>query len=198
MIMYYLLKDGGRLRQTVVSTLGAGPGGDLDVFVGDSIGVLRAYGRARTIMSAAVAAVVGIAALLLGLPLVLAIVVVNFVDGYIPYIGAFIGGGFAVIVALGDEGVPAALVMLVVLLAANLLLENFVEPKVMGHELAIHPLVVLVVTAVGGIVGGIVGLVLAVPFTVIATDGFNQLRSRGYVERAAESARRTLRTEPDQ
>ena len=59
MIMYYLLKDGGRLRQTVVSTLGAGSGGNVDVFVGDSIGVLRAYGRARTIMSAAVAAVVG-------------------------------------------------------------------------------------------------------------------------------------------
>ena len=38
----------------------------------------------------------------------------------------------------------------------------------------------------------------AATFTVIATDGFNQLRSRGYVERAAESAGRTLRTEPDQ
>ena len=78
------------------------------------------------------------------------------------------------------------------------LLENFVEPKVMGHELEIHPLVVLVVTAIGGIVGGIVGLVLAVPITVIALSGFNQLRSRGYVERAAESAGRTLRTESDQ
>ena len=53
--------------------------------------------------------------------------------------------------------------MLVVVLAANLLLENFVEPKVMGRTLDIHPLVVLVVTALGGLLGGIVGLILAVP-----------------------------------
>ena len=42
--------------------------------------------------------------LLLGLPLVFTIMVVNFTGGYIPYIGAFLGGGLAVIVALGDGG----------------------------------------------------------------------------------------------
>ena len=60
--------------------------------------------------------------------------------------------------------------MLVVVLAANLALENFVEPKVMGRTLDIHPLVVLVVTALGGLLGGIVGLILAVPAWVIASD----------------------------
>ena len=75
------------------------------------------------------------------------IVVANFIGGYIPYIGAFLGGGLAVIIALGDGGLPVAAIMLVVVLAANLLLENFVEPKVMGRTLDIHPLVVLVVTA---------------------------------------------------
>ena len=55
-------------------------------------------------MSAIVSAVIGVAALLLGLPLVFTIVVVNFIGGYIPYIGAFLGGGLAVIIALGDGG----------------------------------------------------------------------------------------------
>ena len=55
-------------------------------------------------MSAIVAVVIGLVALLLGLPLVFTIIVVNFVGGYIPYIGAFLGGGLAVIVALGDGG----------------------------------------------------------------------------------------------
>ncbi|HEV2895590.1 MAG TPA: AI-2E family transporter, partial [Actinomycetota bacterium] len=107
--------------------------------------------------SAIVSVVIGLAALLLGLPLVFTIMVVNFVGGYIPYIGAFLGGGLAVIIALGDGGLGTAAVMLVVVLAANLLLENFVEPKVMGRTLDIHPLAVLVVTALGGLLGGIVG-----------------------------------------
>ncbi len=117
------------------------------------------------------------------------IVVVNFIGGYIPYIGAFLGGGLAVIVAWGDGGVGVAAIMLVIVLASNLLLENFVEPKVMGRSLDIHPLVVLVVTALGGIVG----LILAVPATVIASNGIARLRSRGSLARVAERAEPTVR-----
>ena len=144
-------------------------------------------------MSAIVSVVIGLAALLLGLPLVFTIMVVNFIGGYIPYIGAFLGGGLAVIIALGNGGLGTAGVMLVVVLAANLLLENFVEPKVMGRTLDIHPLVVLVVTALGGLLGGIVGLILAVPATVIAANAITRLRARGSLERVAERAQPTVR-----
>ena len=82
--------------------------------------------------------------------------------------------------------------MLVVVLAANLALENFVEPKVMGRTLDIHPLVVLVVTALGGLLGGIVGLILAVPATVIASNAIARLRSRGSLARVAERAEPTV------
>ena len=111
----------------------------------------------------------------------------------IPYIGAFLGGGLAVIIGLGNGGLGTAGVMLVVVLAANLLLENFVEPKVMGRTLDIHPLVVLVVTALGGLLGGIVGLILAVPATVIAANAITRLRARGSLERVAERAQPTVR-----
>lgn len=83
--------------------------------------------------------------------------------------------------------------MLVVVLAANLLLENFVEPKVMGSTLHIHPVVVLVVTALGGLVGGIVGLILAVPATVIAANALGRLRARDVIARAAVRAEPVVR-----
>ena len=139
-------------------------------------------------MSAIVAVAVGTAALIMGLPLVLSIVVVNFVGGYIPYVGAFLGGGLAVIVAIGEGGLAQGAIMLVVVLVANLALENFVEPKVMGRTLDIHPLVVLVVTALGGLLGGIVGLILAVPAWVIAGNAFSRLRSGGLIDAAVEKA----------
>ena len=78
--------------------------------------------------------------------------------------------------------------MLVIVLAANLILENFVEPKVMGKTLDIHPLTVLVVTALGGLLGGIVGLILAVPFTVIAGNAVGRLRRRGVISQVADKA----------
>ena len=188
LIMYYLLKDGTRLRRSVVAQVDRTYRDEVDGFIGDACRILRDYGQGRTIMSAIVSAVVGVAALLLGLPLVFTIVVVNFIGGYIPYIGAFLGGGLAVIIALGDGGLAEAAIMLGVVLAANLVLENFVEPKVMGRTLDIHPLVVLVVTALGGLLGGIVGLILAVPAWVIAGNAIARLRSRGVIDRVAERA----------
>jgi len=188
LIMYYLLKDGGKFRKAVVAKVKESDRGDVDGFIGDTCRTLRSYGKGRSIMSATVSVVIGIAALLMGLPIVFTIMVVNFVGGYIPYIGAFLGGGLAVIVALGDGGIAEAALMLLIVLAANLLLENFVEPKVMGSSLDIHPLVVLVVTALGGLVGGIVGLILAVPAYVIVRDGLGRLRSRGDLDKVAEAA----------
>ncbi len=198
LIMYYLLKDGTKLRRNVVAKIDSSIRDEVDDFIGDACGILRDYGRGRTAMSAIVAIVVGLAALLLGLPLVFTIFVVNFIGGYIPYIGAFIGGGLAVIVAWGEGGIGVAALMLVIVLASNLLLENFVEPKVMGRTLDIHPLVVLVVTALGGFLAGIVGLILAVPFTVIAGNAIGRLRSRGFFRVVADRAEPTVKSMLDQ
>jgi predicted PurR-regulated permease PerM len=194
LIMYYLLKDGTALRRNVVAKIDPSIRNEVDDFIGDACQILRDYGRGRTAMSVIVAVVVALASLLLGLPLVFTIFVVNFIGGYIPYIGAFLGGGLAVIVAWGDGGLGVAAVMLVIVLAANLLLENFVEPKVMGRTLDIHPLVVLIVTALGGFLAGIVGLILAVPFTVIAGNAIGRLRSRGFFGVVADRAEPTVKS----
>src|SRR5512133_3564895 len=84
LIMHYLLKDGTRLRRAVVAQVDPRLRAEVDGFIGDAIGILRDYGRGRTVMSAIVSVVIGLAALLLGLPLVFTIMVVNFIGGYIP------------------------------------------------------------------------------------------------------------------
>ena len=190
--MYYLLKDGTQFRTLHRRAARLSAPDEVDDFLGDAGKILRDYGRGRTVMSAVVAVVIGVASLLMGLPLVFTIMVANFIGGYIPYIGAFLGGGLAVIVARGEGGLPLAAVMLLVVLASNLLLENFVEPKVMGRSLDIHPLVVLVVTALGGLLGGIVGLILAVPFYVIARDAIGRLRAGGFFANVADRAQPTV------
>ncbi len=182
LVMYYLLKDGTGMRKTLVSQVRPVSRRGFDDFIGAACRIFRDYYRGRTIMSAIVAAVLGVAALLLGLPLILTIVIVNFIGGYIPYIGAFLGGGLAVIVALSEGGITAAILMLVVVLASNLILENFIGPGVMGSTLNVHPLTVLVVTALGGVLGGIVGLMLAVPIYVVAANAVQRLRSGSLAE----------------
>ena len=189
LVLYYLVKDGRLLRTRFVLAVKPTHRAGLNKFIGDACATLRSYGRGRTVMSGIVAAVIGLAAILLGLPLIPSILLLTFVGGYIPYIGAFLAGAYVALIALGESGVAAALIMIVVSLAANLILENFVEPKVMSRSVDLHPIVVLVVIALGGMLGGIVGLLVAVPAAAVARSAFLQLRSSGYVDELAAQAR---------
>ena len=67
------------------------------------------------------------------------------------------------------------------------------KPGTGGRPLDIHPLIVLVVTALGGVIGGIVGLILAVPFFAIARNAIAHLRSRDVAELVADRAKPAVR-----
>ena len=55
--------------------------------------------------------------------------------------------------------------MLVIVLLANGLLQNILQPIAFGATLGLNPLVVLIVTVGAGALFGMVGLVLAAPLT---------------------------------
>ena len=98
-------------------------------------------------------------------PLAATIAVVTFVTAYIPFIGAFVAGAFAVMLALGTQGTSTAVAMLVVVLLANGGLQNIVQPIAFGATLRLNPLLVLVVTISAGALFGMIGMVLAAPLT---------------------------------
>ena len=121
-----------------------------------------------TLVAAFNGVVVALGALILGVPLAGTIGVVSFVTAYIPYVGAFVAGAFAVLIALGADGTTTAPLMLLIVLLANGLLQNLIQPFLMGSALELNPLVVLIVTIGGGCIFGMLGLVLAAPLTSAA------------------------------
>jgi predicted PurR-regulated permease PerM len=160
--LFFLLKDGPSMRRWVDRRLGVPPPvGRL--ITGGVVRSLRGYFLGVTIVAAFNGIVVGLAALVLGVPLAGTIGVVTFVTAYVPFVGAFVAGAFAVIIALGAQGTTVALVMLLVVILANGLLQNVVQPFAMGSALDLHPLVVLVLTIGAGCIFGMLGLVLAAP-----------------------------------
>ena len=120
------------------------------------------------------------------MPLAGTIAVVTFVAAYVPFVGAWVAGAFAVLIALGTEGTEAALVLGVVALLANSVLQQMIQPFVMGATLGLNPLVVLVVTIGAGALFGMIGLTLAAPLTSAAVHIANELRERRVVAGEAE------------
>jgi predicted PurR-regulated permease PerM len=173
--VFFLLKDGPTLRRWIDGHIGL-PHDVARTVTGGVLRSLRGYFLGVTIVAVFNGVVVGIGALILGVPLAGTIAVVTAITAYIPYIGAFVSGAFAVLIALGAEGTTTALIMLVIVLLANGLLQNIFQPFAMGSALHLHPLAVLIVTISAGCIFGMIGLVLAAPLTSAAVHITQELR----------------------
>ncbi|MGZ4256809.1 MAG: AI-2E family transporter, partial [Gaiellaceae bacterium] len=165
--LFFLLKDGPWMRSWVDRHLGV-PQPVARTITGGVITSLRGYFRGVTVVAAFNGVIVGLGALILGVPLAGTIAVVSFVTAYVPFIGAFVAGAFAVVIALGANGTGTAIAMLVIVLLANGLLQNIFQPIAFGAALKLNPLVVLIVTIGAGCLFGMIGMVLAAPLTSAA------------------------------
>lgn len=173
----FVLKDGPVMRSFINRHLGV-PEPIGDVVTGNVAKSLRSYFLGVTIIAAFNGILIGLAALVIGVPLAGTIAVVTFVAAYVPFVGAWVAGAFAVLIALGTTGTDAALVMAVVSLLANSVLQQMIQPFVMGATLSLNPLVVLVVTIGAGSLFGMVGLTLAAPLTSAAVHIANELHAK--------------------
>jgi putative heme transporter len=160
--LFFLLKDAPTIGSFVQRHLGV-PVPLARTILTRVSGSLRGYFVGVTVVAAWSGAIVGVGALLLGVPLPGTIAVVTFLGGYVPYIGAWTAGAFAVLIALGAEGPETAMALAVIVLLANGVLQQMVQPIAYGAALGLHPLAVLIVTIAGGCLFGTIGLVLAAP-----------------------------------
>ncbi len=163
----FLLKDGPTVRRFIDRNMGV-PLAVSTTITGNVMQSLRRYFFGVSIVAAFNGVVVGIGAYLLDIPLWGTIAVVTFVTAYVPFIGAFVSGAFAVLLALSAGGTDAALIMLVIVLLANGLLQNIVQPIAFGATLDLNPLVVLIATIGFGSLFGMIGLILGAPLTSAA------------------------------
>jgi predicted PurR-regulated permease PerM len=165
--LFFLLKDGPTIRAWTERHMGV-PASVARTVTGRTIRALQGYFAGVTAVAAFNAVIIGLGALVLGLPQVISIALVNFFAAYVPYLGAWTAGAFTVLVALGSEGTGAAVAMTVIVLLANGALQQLIQPIAFGTALGIHPLAVLIVTIAGGALFGTIGLVLAAPLTSAA------------------------------
>jgi predicted PurR-regulated permease PerM len=147
--------------------------------IADGARFFRGYLWGSTIVGLFNAAVLGVGALIIGVPLAGTIAIVAWLLNYIPYFGAIISGAFTVLIAYGAGGASMAIPMLILVIIANGFLQTLISQFALGSALNLHPLVVLFATTAGGILFGAVGGVFAAPFVKIALDAYEQCKAIG-------------------
>jgi len=186
-LLFYVLTDFPSIARWIGGHMGGLP---VDVGTGivdDAVSAMRGYFRATTITGVVVSVVIGASMMILGIPLAGAVAIVTFLTCYIPFFGAIISGAFAFFVALGSGGMAQAITILVVVLVAQNLLQTVINARVMGDSLNLSPLVVLVVTMLGGTFGGLLGAALAAPVAALLISAGRRLSSVSFEPVAEET-----------
>jgi predicted PurR-regulated permease PerM len=78
--------------------------------------------------------------------------------------------------------------MLAVVLLANGLIQNLLEPFALGAHLRLHPFAVLVIVTSAAALVGVLGAILAAPLVSAAVDVRDQLRDIDGGSRAAPAS----------
>ena len=168
MVLFLVLLDPSETRGWFTRIV-PWPPAQSDRFLTTAGQVIRDYVKGATILALVNAIPIWAVARLLGTPGAAAILVVMFVTAYIPYVGAWLGGAFAVLMALGSGGTTEAVIMLAAVLVVNLGLQSIAQPFAFHATMRVSALGVFLVTLLGGLIAGVFGAMLAAPLVAMMT-----------------------------
>lgn len=167
MLTFFFVKDGHKFLPWVRRTLGGSAGVHVSEAGSRAWDTLGGFIRTQALVSFVDAVFIGIALVVLDVPLAVPLAVLVFFGGFIPIVGAFVTGALAVLVTLVTNDFSDALIMLIVIIVVQQLEGNVLSPWLQGKAMNIQAAVVLLAITAGSSMFGITGAFLAVP--VVAT-----------------------------
>ncbi len=168
LLTFFFLKDGERMWAYLLRFTGRGRA-HADELGTRVYAALSGYIRGIALVGLADAILIGLALLIIGVPLVIPIMVITFFAAFVPLIGAFLAGLVAVLIALVSGGLLDAALVLGAIILVQQVEGHVLYPVLMGRTVKLHPAVIVIALAAGGILGGIVGVFLAVPVAGIVS-----------------------------
>jgi len=105
-----------------------------------------------------------------------------FIFNFIPYVGPLFSSLFPAIFAFLVTGDFMKFVYVFAAMEiVQIILGNFIEPKIMGKGTNLGPVTVIVALAFWGMIWGIVGMILAVPIMAVMVIALSQIPSTRYL-----------------
>ncbi|QOV37021.1 AI-2E family transporter [Streptomyces ferrugineus] len=178
LLVFFFLRDSDQAAGVLRSVVPGSSGDVVEAMARRAFQAVEGFMRGTTVIALIDALCITVGLLVLDVPGAAGLGALVFVGAYIPYLGAFVSGAVAVLVALADRGFVIALWALGVVLAVQVLEGHVLQPVVQSRTVQMHPAVVMVAITAGASVAGILGMLLAVPITAAAFGVVRELRER--------------------
>jgi AI-2 transport protein TqsA len=126
------------------------------------------YMGMKTLISLATGLFIWLLLTLIGVQFAGTWAILAFFLNFIPSIGSIIAAFPAIVWALVQMGFSSALLTLLAYLVVNIVIGNFLDPRLIGRKVGLSTLVVFISMFFWGWVLGPIGMLLSVPLTMIA------------------------------
>lgn len=178
LLTFFFLKDGRQMWDWLVGLVGEGRRQGFDEVGTRVFTALAGYVRGIALVGLVDALLIGLALVIVGVPLVVPLMLLTFFGAFLPLIGAFLAGLAAVLIALVDGGLVAALLILGAVILVQQVEGHLLYPLLMGRTVHLHPAVIIIALGIGGVVAGIIGVFLAVPVAGSISVVLDYVRNR--------------------
>jgi predicted PurR-regulated permease PerM len=175
-LTFFFVKDSERFTRWILDFAGDSRAGHLREVGRRSATALSGYLRGQATVGLVDGFFIGLGLAILGVPLAVPLGFLTFVAAFLPLVGAFVAGALAALVALVTKGFTTALIVVGITVLVQQLEGHLLAPLLLGRAVALHPVVIILALAAGGILGGIVGAFLAVPIAAVVTAAGTYLR----------------------
>lgn len=175
-LVFFLLRDRAHVPGAVRRTVPGGRGDFLVGMIRRAYQAMAGFMRGTTLIAAIDALFISLGLLLLGVPHAFGLGALVFIGAYVPYVGAFLTGCVAVLVAFADGGLGLALGALAIVIAVQVIEGAVLQPVVQSRTVSLHPALVMLAVITGASLAGLFGALVAVPLTAAAVGIARQLR----------------------
>ncbi|MFF8915924.1 AI-2E family transporter [Streptomyces sp. NPDC015032] len=178
LLTFFFLRDSDKAVDLAHAVAPRGTGDLVEAMGRRAFEAVQGFMRGTTFIALIDALCITVGLLILRVPGAVGLGALVFVGAYIPYLGAFISGAVAVLVALADRGLVIALWALGVVLAVQVLEGHVLQPMIQSRTVQMHPATIMIAITAGASVAGLLGMLLAVPACAAAFGILGELRGR--------------------
>lgn len=165
-LAFYIMMDWERIRENFLVLFSPAVRLEVSRLCRDIDEVLISFIKGYLSVACIVGTLTGIAAYFIGVKFPLLLGILAGLTNLIPFLGAFLGGIPAVLLALTDS-FRLALYMALSIIIIQQLESNLITPNIIGNRLGLHPLVIVFALLAGGDLFGIWGMLAAVPAAAV-------------------------------
>jgi predicted PurR-regulated permease PerM len=175
-LVFFFLKDGPRFVPWLSAQTGPHAARHVAALSYKTWSTLSEFIRQQALVGFIDAFFIGLGLWVLDVPLVLPLAVLTFFGAFVPIIGAFVAGAFAVLIALVSNGIGDAIIVLIIVLVVQQIEGNVLQPIIQGRGFNLHAAVVILAVTAGSSLAGIIGAFLGVPVAALIAVVYRYVR----------------------